>query len=193
MRRLAVILPLLLLAPTAAAAEDSPFYADFMAFCVATGAAPGAVEDAVEAAGGKARNVPDDMEPGSAISVGAWEYRTGGEDMTIVEGTQSIPDAHGGPPRDATACIIEAQARDDAGAFAIKQWTGVAPSHVETRDATVTRFDFRQAGGVHTPVPADRAIYDTAVANGEIWKLVLRQSQLLTAVQLVHIVPESKP
>jgi hypothetical protein len=195
MKTFGFVVPLLLLlAPAAATAQNAaPLFAGFQTFCVATGGDPVAVEDAVEAAGGKSHGVPDDYEPGSAVSIAAWEYRLGDEDMTIVAGTQSIPDAHGGPPRDATACIIEGEARDDAGAAAIKQWVAVPPSRVMARDATVTWFDFRVgAGGVRMPVPSDRTAYDTAVAAGQIWSLVLRQSQTVTSVQLVHIVPERR-
>ena len=180
------------LAPAAAAAQDAPLFASFQTFCVATGGAPVAVEDAVEAAGGKSAAVSDDLEPGSAVSLGAWSYRAGDEDMTIVAGTQAIPDAMGGPPRATATCIVEAEARDDASAAAIKQWVGVAPAHVTARDMTVTRFDFRQAGAAHVPVPADRTGYAAAVAAGQVWSLVLRQSQTLTSVQLIHIAPEGR-
>ena len=183
------LVALLLLAPAAATAEDAPLYASFQKFCVATGGTPVAVEDAMEAAGGKMRSAPDDSEPGSAVSIAAWDYRAGGEDMTIVAGTERIP-AQGGVLRDATACVIEAQARDDAGAFAIRQWVGVPPSHVQSGDTLVTRFDFRVAGGVRTAAPVDRAAYGDAAAAGQIWSLILRQSQTLTSVHLIHIVPE---
>ncbi len=192
MKRFAFAAVLLLLMPVAASAADAPLYTSFLAVCVATGGAMGAVEDAVEAAGGKSISAPDDLEPGSAVSIAAWEYRTGGEDLTVVAGTQNIPDANGGKPRDATACIIQSQPRDDAGAFAIKQWVGVPPSHIETRETTVTRFDFRIAGAAHTPAPADRSAYDAAVSTGQIWSLVLRQTEQATSVQFIHIVPEVK-
>lgn len=192
MKRLALAAVLLLLTPVAALAEDPPLYATFLKVCVATDGDPGAVQDAVDALGGKSINTPDDLEPGSAVSIASWDYRMSGVDMTVVAGTQSIPDPNGGPPRSATACIVQAQPRDDMGAFAIKQWVGVPPTHIETRETTVTRFDFRAGGGTHTAVPADRSAYSAAISAGQIWSLVLRQTQLSTSVQLIHIVPEAK-
>jgi hypothetical protein len=180
----------LLLFAAGASAQEAPLYASFQAFCVATGGAAGPVQDAVEGAGGKAAAVSDDLEPGSDVSMGAWTLRAGGEDMTVVAGTQSFADAAGGRPRDAATCIVQAEGRDDASAAALKQWAGVPPSHILSREMTTTRFDFRQTGTSHAPVPADRPGYDAAVAAGQIWSLVLRQGQSRTSVQLIHIAPQ---
>jgi len=191
MRRALVSLavPLLLAASSAAAqAPEAPLYAAFQAFCIATGGVPDAVNDAVEQAGGKAHTGQD--LPGESTDATAWDIRADGEDLTIVAGTERIPDTLGGPPRDATVCVIDALGRDDASVAAIKQWTGVAPSHVSVRQSTMTAFDFRQVGGARGPVPADPAQRAAAVAAGQIWSLALRQSQTNTSVQIVHIVPE---
>lgn len=188
---LRTLLAVLLVLPVAARAQDTaPLYNAMQTFCVATGGVPDAVVDAVSQAGGTGRTEQD--VSGASTDSTAWNYRAGDEDMIVVAGTEHIPDAAGGPARDATICIVEAEDRDDASAAAIKQWVGVAPSHMSVRALTVTTFDYRQVHAVRTPVPADAAAHAAAIAAGEIWSLALRQSQTATSVQIVHIVPEAK-
>jgi hypothetical protein len=195
MRRLAAIAVLAAAASAAHAQDaDSPLFADFKAFCVATGANPNAIKTAAEAAGLK----PHDPSGGSTtwpfpMTVTMWEHETPGATITLSTGSTRVPPRTGQPSNDFDDCTLNIHPADVAGASEIQHWIGVPPERVEPSQSSLTLsfFDFQDDGGRHAPLPPDREDSKAAEASGYAWHVVLIQSMDGSSVQLIDDLPVS--
>jgi hypothetical protein len=208
---------LVALAASAARGDDArpsakpPLFAAFQSFCIDTGAEPGAVQKAVEAAGG----VPHHPFGGSTdagtlpgapfpMTLFIWDVVVQGHKL-IVAASASYPtrDVRMAGRRgvfDFDTCTIDSFANDDAGAKAIRDWVGVPPLDESTNphddklapDVTQSHFEFQTVGSVHKAVTglSERL---SASAEGREWSLTLLHDPRSVGVQFMHALPKSPP
>ena len=209
MRRLGPVLLIATVAILTAGADaqvhDPPLFAAFKAFCVDTGASPDAVKSAVEAAGGKQHVPPSATASPWPMTVASWDITRGGHSMWVYSGTQQVPPMGGRPEANSNHCTVRSFVNEDASVEAIRNWVGVPPDHISQGNPVLYSFNYQELGSpivgivaphyraVRSMLPADKATYDRAKAEGRIWSLVVLQSQDGASVQLVHDLAQPIP
>jgi hypothetical protein len=166
--------------------HDPPLFAAFKAFCVDTGARPGAVKSAVEATGGKQLAPPGATGLPFPMTVTGWDITTGGHSMNVSAGTQQIPPVQNRPEENSNQCIVRSFVNEDASIEAIRNWVGIPPAHVSQGNLISYFFNYQESGAVRSALPAAKTAHDMAKAEGRTWSLVVLQSQDGASVQLVH-------
>jgi hypothetical protein len=166
---------------------DPPLLAAFKAFCVATGARPDAVKQAVEAVGGTVFNptgIYREKSPPLEMTLTVWNWAVGSYAMKISAGSLhdlSAPDGS----RDLESCAIRGEGKDDASVEAIREWVGVAPDPKRSSPPMFI-FNFEERAGVRSPLPASDAAYRVANTEGRLWSLHLFGSDQLAGAELQH-------
>lgn len=160
-------------------------------FCIATGAHPYAVRDAVLKAGGKALHpFAATMQP-FPMTVTSWEFIANGHDLTISAGTATIPPSATSPQRINDNCIITSRVNEDASIAALQKWIGVAPDTISPGELAMSFYSYVEESAAHAPVPAEGAAYRAAVAQGRIWSVTLQRSANYASVQMFNVQPVS--
>jgi hypothetical protein len=168
--------------------QAPPLFAAFQAFCVDTGAKPDAVEVAVEVAGGIRHTGPSYTASPSPMTETSWKLNMSGHDMIVSTGTMHPP-ARPGRLSYTTSCIIDSFANEDASVAAIGAWAGVPASNDSLSSGpAIYKYDFLEQDSRRSELPTDKTAYNTALAKGRVWSLVVIRSGNGASVQLTHYV-----
>jgi hypothetical protein len=179
----------------AAQAADPPLFAAFKAFCVATGARPDAIKQAVEAAGGTlfrpTNTVKDPPPESSETTATVWSWAVGSYAMKI--SAVSLRRAPADAGDFAHDCMVRGEAKDDASVEAIRKWVGVAPDPNKAADPAMSIFNFEERAGVRSSWPDSDAEMAAARTEGRVWRLNLYGSDRLAGVRLTHLLAAPGP
>lgn len=183
--------------------DDLPLFTAFKTFCVNTRAEPGAVNAAVEAAGGKTHNPPGgSTEDGTLTGVpfplwlASWDVTVGGHDMLVNAGAAYPSRKFGSakhPVSDFVDCSIDSHMNEDASVAAIRDWVGLPPLSASTNsrtekwapDLTQYHYEFQMMGSKPTPITS-QSEHAAAETDAQRWGLVLMRSPKSAALQLTR-------
>ena len=165
---------------------ETPLFADFIQFCVDTGAMPEAVKATVEAAGGTLHSPPGAASSPVPMMVTTWEHFRSNQRLTISAGTQHVPATDNSLAFDFHHCIATSFVNEDASMAAIRNWVGVPP---DRNFGGLMFYSFLAVGSERLPVTdsSDRA-RSARSQDGE-WNLLIIQHANGGSVQLSHVLP----